>query len=74
MTRLLKQKLELSARLPSFAASRDAFVKPVRDHKPVKPDLEDGYRSLAIVAAAEKSLETGAFVELAQFSAVVTHS
>lgn len=56
---------------PSFAASLDAFVNAVRDNKQAKPDLDDGYRSLAIVAAAGQSLASGRFVELTQLAGVV---
>jgi len=69
LKRLLRDPSE-----PSFAASLDAFVRSVRDDRQVKPDLEDGYRSLAVIAAAEKSLETGTFVELAQFTSVAVQS
>jgi predicted dehydrogenase len=42
----------------SFAAALGSFVESVRDRAPVAVDLRSGYRSLAIVAAAEESART----------------
>lgn len=44
---------------PSFASALGAFAMAVRTGSPVKPDLDDGYRSLAAVIAAEESAARG---------------
>ena len=48
---------------PSHGAALDAFVRAIRESRPAAPDLHDGYRSLAIVDAAERS-STGQAVSL----------
>lgn len=58
----LLEKLRAPANEPSYASALLAFVAAARDGvrqlKNVKPDLEDGYRSLAVVVAAEESART----------------
>jgi myo-inositol 2-dehydrogenase/D-chiro-inositol 1-dehydrogenase len=43
----------------SYAAALRSFVESVRDRTPVAIDLVTGYRSLAVVAAAEESARAG---------------
>jgi predicted dehydrogenase len=50
---------------PSFATALEMFVEGVRTGEEVRPNLEDGLRSLAVISAAERSLDTGSFVEVA---------
>jgi predicted dehydrogenase len=49
---------------PSFEVALTRFVSAVRSGRPERPDLDDGYRSLAILAAAEESARTGQVVTL----------
>jgi predicted dehydrogenase len=44
---------------PSYAKAMQAFVDAVRAKRPVQPSLADGYRALAVIAAAEDSVRTG---------------
>ncbi len=44
---------------PSYAAALEHFFRSVREERPAAPDLRDGYASLAVVAAAERSAESG---------------
>jgi predicted dehydrogenase len=44
---------------PSYRAALVRFVASVRTGAPASPDLLDGYRSLAVVEAAESSARTG---------------
>ncbi len=48
----------------SFAIALEAFVRSIRDGSRISPDLNDAYRSLAIVEAAERSAATGTAVRL----------
>ncbi|MGI8995332.1 MAG: Gfo/Idh/MocA family protein [Pyrinomonadaceae bacterium] len=52
---------------PSFQRAVVQFVAAVRHQQPASPDFEDGYRSLAVVAAAEESARTGRAVSVSQF-------
>jgi predicted dehydrogenase len=58
----LLEKLRAPANEPSYVSALLAFVAAAlegdRGVKNVKPDLEDGYRSLAVVVAAEESART----------------
>ncbi|HEX8161602.1 MAG TPA: Gfo/Idh/MocA family oxidoreductase [Pyrinomonadaceae bacterium] len=55
----LLEKLRAPAREPSFTAALGAFVAAARaGDRGARPDVEDGYRSLAVVAAAEESART----------------
>lgn len=49
---------------PSFQAALGAFVAAAQSGASVRPDLEDGYRSLAILDAAERSAAAGKTVTL----------
>jgi predicted dehydrogenase len=49
-------------REPSYQAALAAFVAAARDGRAAAPDLADGYRSLAVVAAAEASARSGRLV------------
>lgn len=42
-----------------------AFARAIRDGTSPAPDLDDGYRSLAVVAASERSIDEGRVVPLA---------
>jgi len=55
----LLSKLHAPAGEPAFRAALEAFAAAVRGSGPAEPDLLDGFRSLAVVAAAEESLQTG---------------
>ncbi|MCA1631223.1 MAG: hypothetical protein LC785_04860 [Acidobacteria bacterium] len=54
----LLEKLRAPANETSYTSALLAFVAAARGAKGVKPDLEDGYRSLAVVVAAEESART----------------
>jgi predicted dehydrogenase len=49
---------------PSFAAALEAFANCVRTGAPTSPNLDDGYRSLMAVLAAEESARRGEVVLL----------
>ena len=53
----------------SFARALAAFAGAARGHGPAGPDLEDGLRSLAVVAAAERAARSGQAVPLADAGA-----
>jgi predicted dehydrogenase len=44
---------------PSYWIALNHFIKGVRSHEHVKPDIEDGFRVMAAISAAEKSIEDG---------------
>jgi predicted dehydrogenase len=44
---------------PSYRAALAHFASVAATNQPASPDLWDGYRSLAVVAAAEESARTG---------------
>ncbi len=48
----------------SYRAALGAFIGSIRADEPCPPDLEDGYRSLAVVIAAEESARLSRPVEL----------
>ena len=52
---------------PSFSRAVTHFVAAARGDKQASPDFADGYRSLAVVAAAEESARTGHKVLLRKF-------
>lgn len=69
----LLEKLRAPANEPSYASALLAFVAAARggahhaeNAEKVKPNLEDGYRSLAVVEAAEESARTRRAVEVAE--------
>ncbi len=49
---------------PSFAAALRAFVQAAKTGQQPHPDLLDGYRSLAVLDAAEQSFHSGDFVDV----------
>lgn len=49
---------------PSYQASLTHFVAAARAGRPASPDFRDGYRSLAVIDAAEESARTGRAVSL----------
>lgn len=57
-------KILAPRREPSYRAALAHFVRTVRVGRPTSPDLWDGYRSLAVIAAAEESARTGQVVVL----------
>jgi predicted dehydrogenase len=61
--RLLK-KLRAPDYEPSYLSALGAFVAAVRSGRPASPDFHDGYRSLAVIEAAERSARTGRAVLL----------
>ena len=60
----LFQKLRAPGHEPSYRIALAEFASAVRAGRRVSPDLEDGYRSLAVVLAAEESAATGKVVAL----------
>lgn len=48
----------------AFDAEIAGFVAALRDHKPVQPSFDDGYRALVLAEAAIASAKTGAFVKV----------
>jgi predicted dehydrogenase len=61
----LLAKLRAPANEPSFGAALAQFVGAVRGDHPAGPDFLDGYRSLAVLTAAEEAARTGRTVTLA---------
>lgn len=47
---------------PSYRAALAHFIAAARANRPSRPDLWDGYRSLAVVEAAKRSARTGEVV------------
>ena len=62
--RYLVRKLLSPDREPSYRAAWAHFVEAVESGREASPNLEDGYRSLEVIAAAEESARTGATVSL----------
>ena len=60
----LVRKLRFSDHEPSYRAALAHFVDAVRAGRAARPDLSDGYRSLEIIEAAERSAATGISVKL----------
>lgn len=62
------RKLRTPAGEPSYALALEAFVRSVRERGPSRgpsiPDIHDGYRSLAVLAAIEEAARTGATVSV----------
>jgi myo-inositol 2-dehydrogenase/D-chiro-inositol 1-dehydrogenase len=48
----------------AFKAEWDAFLKSIRNHKPVPVTLEDGVAALAMAEAATQSQNTGKSIQL----------
>ncbi|MBC7790574.1 MAG: Gfo/Idh/MocA family oxidoreductase [Anaerolineae bacterium] len=57
-------KLRGTGHEPSFRSALMHFVTAVQANKPALPDIEDGYRSLAVVLAAEESASRGRTVSI----------
>ncbi len=57
-------KIVAPRREPSYRAALAHFVRAARAGRPTSPDFWDGYRSLAVIAAAEESARTGQVVVL----------
>jgi len=53
------RKLRSAGGEPSYRAALAHFVTAARSGRPAHPDLLDGYRSLAVITAAEESAATG---------------
>lgn len=53
------RKLLAHGREPSFAAAMKHFVMAAQAGEQTRPDLEDGFHSLAVITAAEESARTG---------------
>jgi predicted dehydrogenase len=70
----LLEKRRSPAFEPSYPVAWRAFVAAVREGKPVSPDLEDGYRSLAVIQAAMESAAGGKWIEVAGEFAVTYSS
>lgn len=70
---LLKQspqylKKMLSAGVePSYRGALEHFISAVRSKRPASPDFLDGYRSLAVIIAAEQSAATGRTSSITDF-------
>jgi predicted dehydrogenase len=60
----LYEKLRSPLHEPSYRAALRHFFEAARTGQAVSPDLEDGYRSLAVVLAAEESATTGKLVSV----------
>jgi predicted dehydrogenase len=63
-TRHGRDKISAPGREPSYHAALAHFVAAARANRPCSPDLGDGYRSLAVIEAAEESAQTGRVVSL----------
>jgi predicted dehydrogenase len=64
--RRLAAKLIAPGQEPSYRVALAEFVAAVRERRPVSPDLGDGYRSLAVIVAAEEAARTGRTMELTE--------
>jgi len=60
----LLNRLLASANEPSYRLALTHFVAAVRANQPTNPDFWDGYRSLAVLLAAEESAKTGRAISL----------
>lgn len=65
--RYLVQKLLSPNREPSYRAAWKHFEEAVQRGGGASPDLEDGYRSLEVIVAAEDAARTGATVALLRY-------
>jgi myo-inositol 2-dehydrogenase / D-chiro-inositol 1-dehydrogenase len=63
-----RDKITAPRREASYRAALAHFVAAARDAQLAYPDLWDGYRSLAIIEAAEESARTGKMVSIPDFS------
>lgn len=60
----LFNKLLAPTNEPSYRTALTHFVTAVQNNQPASPDFWDGYRSLAVIVAAEESARTGRSVSL----------
>jgi myo-inositol 2-dehydrogenase/D-chiro-inositol 1-dehydrogenase len=60
------KKILSPANEPSYQAALTRFVEAIGGQQPARPDLSDGYRSLAVIEAAEESARAGKTVSLQQ--------
>jgi len=49
---------------PSYQIALSHFIKAVKTNQPVHPNFTDGYRSLAVLIAAEESARTGRTISI----------
>jgi predicted dehydrogenase len=56
---IILDKRRAAGHEPSYAKAMQAFVTAIREKRLVEPSLSDGYRALAVIAAAEDSARTG---------------
>lgn len=63
-SRYILKKLLAPSHEPSYQAALAHFVAATQGRHPARPDLQDGYRSLAVIEAAEESARTGRIVSL----------
>jgi len=64
----LLEKILAPSSEPSYRAALGHFVDAAVSNQPASPDLLDGYRSLAVIEAAEKSARTGRVVSRKEFA------
>jgi predicted dehydrogenase len=60
------EKMRAPLQEPSYRAALSGFVSAAQTHTHPAPDLLDGYRSLAVVLAAEESARTGRPISIAE--------
>lgn len=58
-TQYARNKLLAPTWEPSYQVALSHFVEAVRANRPASPDFWDGYRSVAVIEAAEESAKTG---------------
>jgi predicted dehydrogenase len=63
----LKEKILAPGIEPSFRTALAHFISGVKKNQPVSPDFWDGYQSLALIEAAEKSARTHSVVSIDDF-------
>ncbi|HEV2914798.1 MAG TPA: Gfo/Idh/MocA family oxidoreductase [Pyrinomonadaceae bacterium] len=66
-SRYLLEKVRAPLHEPSYRAALSSFIHAAQSATPLAPDLFDGYRSLAIVEAAEESARTGRPIPVASW-------
>jgi myo-inositol 2-dehydrogenase/D-chiro-inositol 1-dehydrogenase len=64
----LLEKICAPSSEPSYRAALAHFAAAVRTGRPASPDFWDGYRSLAVIEAAEESARTGRMVSLSDLT------
>ncbi len=66
-SRNLKDKIFFPRKEPSFESALGHFFSAVKGLEPASPDLNDGYKSLAVIEAAEESAKTGFVISIRDF-------